>query len=64
MAESELRVLSRQCLNRRLADHMSVAHEVAAWETRRNADGIAVDWRFTTPEARLTLHRLSPVIHG
>jgi hypothetical protein len=63
MAEIELSVLSRQCLNRRLADRDTVRREVAAWQVRRNADGVAVDWRFTTADARIKLKRLYPVIH-
>jgi len=35
---------------------------VAAWEVRRNADGVTVDWRFTTADARIKLKRLYPVI--
>jgi DDE superfamily endonuclease len=63
MAEIELSVLSRQCLNRRLADRDTLTREVIAWEVRRNATGVAVDWRFTTATARIKLQRLYPVIH-
>jgi hypothetical protein len=63
MAEIELSVLSRQCLNRRLADRDALTREVIAWEGRRNATGVAVDWRFTTATARIKLRRLYPVIH-
>jgi DDE superfamily endonuclease len=62
MAEIELSVLSRQCLNRRLAERDTVRREVAAWEVRRNRASVAVDWRFTTAEARIKLQRLYPVI--
>ena len=62
MAEIELSVVSRQCLNRRLAERDTVKREVSAWEVRRNADGVAVDWRFTTADARIKLKRLYPVI--
>jgi hypothetical protein len=62
MAEIELRVVSRQCLNRRLAERDTVKREVGAWEVRRKADGVTVDWRFTTAGARIKLKRLSPVI--
>lgn len=62
MAEIELSVVSRQCLNRRLADRATLTHEVAAWEEQRNALGVAVDWRFTTADARIKLKRLYPVI--
>jgi hypothetical protein len=62
MAEIELSVVSRQCLNRRLADRDTVKREVGAWETRRNTDGVTADWRFTTADARIKLKRLYPVI--
>ena len=61
VAEIELSVLSRQCLDRRLPDVATLQAEVAAWEARRNAAGGAVDWRFTTAAARIKLKRLYPV---
>jgi len=63
MAEIELGVLREQCLDRRLPDICTVAYEVAAWEWDRNARHSAVDWRFTTSDARIKLKHLYPVIH-
>jgi hypothetical protein len=63
IAEIELSVLSRQCLDRRVPDFATLAAEVAAWEQRRNAAGGAVDWRFTTDDARIKLKRLYPSLH-
>jgi hypothetical protein len=60
IAEIELSVLSRQCLARRVADRPTLAAGAAAWEARRTARGGAVDWRFTTADARLKLKRLYP----
>lgn len=60
MAEIELRVLSRQCLDRRIPDPDTLVHEVAAWNTTRNAHHTAIDWRFTTADARSKLNRLYP----
>jgi hypothetical protein len=60
IAESELSVLSRQCLNRRLPDLATLEAEVAAWQERRNTAAITVDWRFTTADARIKLKRLYP----
>ncbi len=60
MAEIELSVLARQCLGRRLPDRETLAREVAAWEAARNASSTAVDWRFTTSDARIKLKRLYP----
>lgn len=60
VAEIELSVLSRQCLDTRLLDHDTLASEVDAWADRRNATPVRVDWHFTTADARITLKRLYP----
>ena len=60
MAEIELSVLSRQCLDRRIPDAGTLTHEVGAWQTRRNAACARIDWRFTTTDARIKLQRLYP----
>jgi hypothetical protein len=62
MAEMELSVLARQCLDRRIPDAGTLEQEVSAWETRRNTLGASVDWRFTTSDARIKLKRLYPSI--
>ena len=58
IAEIELSVLGRQCLSRRIPDQQSLRQEVTAWEKTRNKKGAAVDWRFTTDNARIKLKRL------
>ena len=63
MAAIELSVMSRQCLNRLIADRETLTRQVARWETRRYAEGGTVDWRFTNAEARIKLKRLYPVFH-
>jgi hypothetical protein len=60
MAESELGVLSSQCLDRRIPDRQSLADEVAAWEADRNQNHAKADWQFTTPDARIKLKHLYP----
>jgi hypothetical protein len=60
VAEVELSVLSRQCLDRRLASSEFVRQEVNAWEADRNDQGVRVNWRFTITDARVKLHRLYP----
>lgn len=60
MAEIELSVLQRQCLDRRLGDRASLEREVAAWVTARNRASQRIDWRFTTADARIKLTRLYP----
>lgn len=62
MAEIELSVLARQCLDRRIPDREVLAREVAAWEAKRNAAGGTADWQFTTADARVKLKRLYPTI--
>ena len=63
MAEIELSVLSRQCINRRIPDLEILAKAVQAWLTDRNAKFVKVDWRFSTADARIKLKRLYPKIH-
>jgi hypothetical protein len=60
VAEIELSVLSRQCLDRRIGTAEEVRREVAAWEEERNERAVEVRWRFTTADARIKLHRLYP----
>lgn len=60
VAECELSVLGRQCLSRRIDDGQRLAHEVAAWESDRNANATAVNWHFTADDARIKLRRLYP----
>jgi hypothetical protein len=55
MAEIELSVLSRQCLDRRIPDFAALESEVAAWEEQRNQEQTWIDWRFTTEDARVKL---------
>ena len=62
MAETELSVLTRQCLNRRIADQSTLTREDAAWEKPRNDSAATVDWHFTTEDARTRLKRLYPSI--
>jgi hypothetical protein len=62
MAEIELSVLTRQCLDRRIPDQVTLKGEVAAWEERRNAESRTIDWQFTTVDARIKLKRLYPSI--
>jgi hypothetical protein len=60
VAEIELRVLTVQCLNRRIPDAATLRRQVHAWEASRNASGARVDWQFTSNDARIHLKRLYP----
>jgi hypothetical protein len=62
MAETELSVLSEQCLDRRMDSKDFVTSEVAAWEAERNGNEAKVRWRFTTEKARIKLEKLYPVL--
>ena len=62
VAEMELSVLARQCLDRRIPDMAALRAEVAAWERDRNAAVVTVDWQFTTADARIKLKSLYPTI--
>ena len=60
MAEIELSILSRQCLDRRIPTQDILRREVKAWEEKRNARKVTTQWRFTTEDARIKLKRLYP----
>lgn len=62
MAEIELSVLARQCLSERMDDKENLKEQIAAWQVRRNASAVTIDWRFTTEDARIKLKRLYPTI--
>ena len=62
VAEMELSVLARQCLDRRIPDLATLRKEVAAWQQKRNAAVVKVHWQFTTADARIKLKKLYPTI--
>ncbi len=62
VAEIELSVLGRQCLNRRIATTPQLEKAAAAWEADRNRATKRVDWQFTTADARVKLRRFYPEI--
>ncbi len=64
MAETEIRIMNQQCLNRRLDTADRIAAEVAALETERNARKACIHWTFTLAAARQKLHKLYPSNEG
>jgi len=64
IAEIELSVLSRQCLQRRIGTLAKLTSETTAWETQRNARQSKVNWQFTTADARIKLRKLYPSVEG
>ncbi|WP_229452318.1 hypothetical protein [Nostoc sp. CHAB 5715] len=60
MVESELSVLVRQCLQRRIPDLETLETEVSIWESDRNQNKVCVDWRFRTEDARVKLSKIYP----
>jgi len=61
MAEIELSALTKQCLNRRIADKITLQKETKSWSDSRNRAQKGVNWRFTTQDARIKLKRLYPI---
>jgi transposase len=61
MAEIELSVLERQCLDRRIPDVETLTEEVSAWEGERNSQHATVKWHFKVADARTKLKRLYPI---
>ncbi len=61
VAETELSVLSRQCLDRRIASPAELKSELEAWQQERNQTASKVIWTFTTDDARVRLKHLYPV---
>jgi hypothetical protein len=62
LAESELAVLSSQCLDRRIPNARVLSREVDAWQQRRNTHNAKADWQFTTADARIKLKSLYPAL--
>ncbi|MCA1695713.1 MAG: IS630 family transposase [Actinobacteria bacterium] len=62
MAEIELSVLTRQCLDQRIPDKAMLSGAIALWQAKRNLAGTTIKWRFTTADARIKLHSLYPPI--
>jgi len=62
MAETEIGIMNRQCLNCRLDDQHKLATQVAAWESQRNAKNARIHWTFTLAAARQKLRKLYPSI--
>jgi len=62
MAETEINIMNRQCLNRRLDSRALIAKEVAVWESDRNARRAKIHWTFTLASARRKLRKLYPSI--
>src|SRR5271165_4499977 len=62
MAESELAVLSSQCLDRRIPDKQTITDEVAAWVRDRNKTHAVAEWHFSTNDARIKLKSLYPLL--
>jgi hypothetical protein len=58
MAETEIGIMNGQCLDWRLESQGAIAAEVAAWESKRNAQEARIHWTFTLPAARHKLRKL------
>ena len=58
MAEIEIGMAQRQCLDRRMADATVMTGELQRWSADRNKATAGTDWQFTTADARIKLKRL------
>lgn len=64
MAEIELHVLNKQCLNRHIPTMEKVIEQVSDWQTHRDNKNSVINWQFTTRESRIKLKKLYPSIHA
>ena len=62
MAEIELSIISRQCLNQRIGNKEKLTSEISSWEKEKNQTNSKIDWQFTTEDARIKLRKLYPSI--
>jgi transposase len=60
--EIEFSVLSRQCLDRRIATQQELTNEIKTWQEQRNTQKNTVNWCFLSADARIKLERLYPVL--
>jgi hypothetical protein len=60
MAEIELSILSRQCMDDYFENANQLTNRIGAWERKRNEEQTSIDWRFTTVDARIKLRKLYP----
>ena len=60
MAEIELSVLARQCLQERMESRQNIEEHVKIWQEKPNASQLQVEWRFGVQDARCKLKRLYP----
>jgi len=64
MAEIEIGVMTRQCIDRRIGSQEALRSEIDRWQKKRNEEKIQVNWRFTTEDARVKLKSLYPSIQS
>ena len=62
MAEIELSILSRQCMNDYFESRKQLQERIVPWERSRNERQVGINWRFTTADARIKLKRLYPTL--
>jgi len=62
MAEIELSILSRQCMNDYFESRKQLQERIVPWERSRNEKQVGINWRFTTADARIKLKRLYPTL--
>ena len=64
MAEIEIGVMTRQCIDRRIESQETLRDEIDAWQNQRDKEKVQVNWRFTTEDARIKLKSLYPSVQS
>ena len=62
IAEIELSALTRQCLSRKISDFEMLQQQIQIWCQNKNNEQNAINWQFTTKDARIKLKKLYPQI--
>jgi hypothetical protein len=57
MAEIEINIMDRECLNRRIGDEPTLVAEINSWVGKRNADNKSINWTFTRQDADTKLSK-------
>jgi len=62
MAEIEIGLLTRGCLNRRIESAELMKSEIKAYLNHKNKNPVPIKWQFTNQNARIKLHSIYPSI--
>ena len=57
MAEIEINIMDRECLNRRMANEETLTKELNSWAQKRNENNKKIAWKFTRQDADAKLSK-------